>query len=125
MKNIILKFLFLFYRYYDKGSTKSIAYFSALNALIIVLFLNLFSVLIFFDVVKRNPEYSIKTSMVIKYLNGYVIYIPIFLILKKIFRKEDILKIEMDKPSMKRGYFIIITYIILSILILILSIRNK
>ncbi len=46
MKSLILKFLFLFYNYYDKGSTKSIAYQSSIIALIIAIFLNLYSVLI-------------------------------------------------------------------------------
>lgn len=49
MKNLILKFLFLFYKYYDKGSTKSIAYMSALIALMMVLFLNIFSILIYLE----------------------------------------------------------------------------
>jgi hypothetical protein len=125
MKKLILKFLFLFYHYYDKGSTKPIAYFSALTALIMVLFLNVFAMLIYLDVINRNPDYSIRTPMSIKYLIGFILFIPIVFILKKIFKKEDILKIEMDKSTMRKGYFIIVSYIILSMVMLIYIIQNK
>ncbi len=125
MKKLILQFLFLFYHYYDKGSTKSIAYFSALTALIMVIFLNSFAMIIYFDFAQRNPDYSSRTPMSIKYLIGFIIFIPIFFILKKIFKKENILKIEMDKSTMRKGYFIIVSYIILSLFMLIYIIQNK
>ncbi len=61
MKSLILKFLFLFYNYYDKGSTKSIAYQSSIIALIIAIFLNLYSVLIFSGVEDKYLTFSDST----------------------------------------------------------------
>ena len=125
MKNLILKFLFLFYKYYDKGSTKDIAFEKSIASLILVLFLNIFSLLIIFNVLERHPDNSNGTLMSIKYLIGFAIFIPIFFILKIFFKKEDVLNIEMDKPTMRKGYFIIVTYIILSMLMLTFIIQNK
>jgi len=125
MRNLILRYLYLFYKYYDKGSTKSIAYTSALIALIMVLFLNIYSILIAFNVLQTNPNNSDSTPMYIKYLIGFGIFIPIFLFLKRYFKKEDVLRVEMDSNSIRKGYFIIVFYIILSILILIFIIQNK
>ena len=124
MKNLILKFLFLFYKYYDKGSTKSIAYTSALIALIMVLFLNVFSILIFIGIEKKYLVFSDGVPIYIKYLIGFTLFILIFFILKRAFKKEDILKIEMDKPSMRNGYILIIAYIISSMFILTVIIQN-
>lgn len=125
MRSIILKILFLFYSYYDKGSTKSIAYFSALTAFIMVLYLNVFALLIYFDVLKRNPQQLSPTPMSVKYFIGFLIFIPVFYILSRAFTEEEILNIEMDKRSMRKGYFIIVAYIILSLLMLTFIIRNK
>ena len=118
MKNLILKFLFLFYRYYDKGSTKSIAYTSALIALMMVLFLNIFLIIIIAGVNIRHYVFSYAIPISVKYLIGFIIFIPIFFTLKHFFKKEDVLKIEMDTITMRKGYLIIIVYIITSMLLL-------
>lgn len=94
MKRLMLKALFLFYKYYDKGSTKSIAYFSALIALMMIIFLNIFPILILFGKIKRNSKNTVGTSMALKYLIGFLIFIPTFLTLKNIFKKEDILEVK-------------------------------
>lgn len=125
MKRLILKFIFLFYKYYDKGSTKSIAYLSALSAFILILFMNILFLLIFFDVLKRNSEFSIATSMYVKYLLGFLILIPTLFTLSRIFPKEEIIKMEMDKSSMRKGYFLIVSYVILSIVLLVFVINVK
>lgn len=125
MKTLILKFLFLLYNYYDKGSTKSIAYQSSIMALMMAIFLNLYSVLIFTGVEDKYLTLLDGTHKWQKYLITSLFLLPIYFGIKKIFKKEDILKIEMDKPTMQKGYFIIITYIILSMLILAFTIKNK
>jgi hypothetical protein len=125
MKALILKFLFLFYKYYDKGSTKSIAYQSSIMALMMAIFLNLYSVLIYTRVEDKYLTFSDCTHKWQKYLITMLFLLPIYFGMKKIFKKEDILKIEMDKPTMRKGYFIIVAYIILSMLMLTFIIRNK
>jgi hypothetical protein len=125
MKTLILKFLFLFYSYYDIGRTKSIAYQSSIMALMMVIFLNLYSVLIFTGVEDKYLTFSDGTHKWQKYLVTILCLLPIYFVIKRIFKKEDILKVEMNKPTMRIGYFIIITYIILSALMLIFIIKNK
>jgi hypothetical protein len=125
MKNIVYKFLFLFYSYYDKGSTKSIAYQSSIIALIMTLFLNIFSVIISMGLAGKYLKNSVDLTIWHKYIIGFVIFIPIYWLLKTMFKKEDVLKIEMTESNKKKGYFIIIVYIIFSIMMLILSIKSK
>ncbi len=116
MKKLILKFLFLFYNYYGEGSSKSIAYFSALAALILTLFLNMFTILAFFGVVNRNS--NSETAKVVQYLVGFLIFIPAFYILKNIFKEEEVLKIKMEKSTIRKGYSLVICYLVLSVSLL-------
>ena len=125
MKNLILKFLFLFYKYYDKGSTKSIAYFSALTAFIKVLFLNVYTILIYFNIYDKYLTFSYGTSKWQKYLWATIFLLPFYFGLNLFLKKEDVLKIEMDKSTMRKGYFIIVAYILLSMVILALVIQSK
>ena len=125
MKKLIYKFLFLFYHYYNKGSTKSIAYQSSIMALMMLLFLNLYSVLILTGIEDKYLMFLDGTLKWQKYFITSLFLVPIYFGIKKIFRKNDILKIEMDKSTMRKGYFIIVGYIILSMLMLAFIIRNK
>jgi hypothetical protein len=125
MKNILLKFLFLFYHYYDKGSTKGIAYQSSILALMMAMFLNLYTVLVFTGVEDRYLRFSDSTLRWQKYLIASIFLLPIYFVVKKVFKKEDIVMLEMDRSTMRRGYFLIIVYIILSTLLLAFVIQNK
>ena len=125
MKKIVYQFLFLFYSYYNKGSAKNIAYQSSMIALIMTLFLNIFFVLIATGLAGKYFKNSIDFTTWQKYIVGFIIFIPIYWLLKTMFKKEDVLKIEMTESKMKKGYFIVVVYIIFSIMMLILSIKSK
>lgn len=125
MKKIVYQFLFLFYSYYNKGSAKNIAYQSSMIALIMTLFLNIFFVLIATGLAGKYFKNSIDLNTWQKYIVGFIIFIPIYWLLKTIFKKEDVLKIEMTESKMKKGYFIVVVYIIFSIIMLIISIKSK
>lgn len=125
MKKIVYQFLFLFYSYYNKGSAKNIAYQSSMIALIMTLFLNIFFVLIATGLAGKYFKNSIDLNTWQKYIVGFIIFIPIYWLLKTMFKKEDVLKIEMTESKMKKGYFIVVVYIIFSIIMLIISIKSK
>lgn len=91
----------------------------------IVLFLNIYAILVYSGLEDKYLSFADNTLMWQKYLITTLFLIPIYFMLRKLFKKEDILKTEMDKPTMRKGYFIIVTYIILSMLMLTLIIRNK
>ncbi len=125
MKKLILKFIFLFYKYYDKGSTKDIAYESAILAFVGFITLNVAAIFKFFDV---DIFFLIKADYprYLKYLLCFVIYlIPPYFIVRRYYPKKAIESYYMDKPNMNIGYFFIIFYIVISILILIYSVEYK
>jgi uncharacterized integral membrane protein len=94
-------------------------------ALMMVLFLNIFAILIFFNVDDKYLTFSDGTLKWQKYLWVTIFLLPFYFGLKRIFKKEEILKIEMDKPTMIKWYIIIVGYIIVSVLFLIWAIKNK
>jgi hypothetical protein len=118
MKSIIYKFLFLFYRYYDKGSTKNVAYFSAITALLMVLFLNVYSFLIFTKIDENYLTFQENTPRWQKYAVVLFIVLPIYWVMIRVFKKDDILKVTMDNCSIKRGYILAVAYITLSVAVL-------
>lgn len=125
MKKLMMKSLFLLYSYYNRGSSKGIAYESALLAISFIIFINFFSALVATNLVRYLPiEYS--NWRVLKYLFFIIFYfIPSYIILSRVFKKEEIIKMEMDKSSMRKGYFLIVSYVILSIVLLVFVINVK
>ena len=102
------------YRYYRsrKNTTDSFAYFEALVALIVAFILSGFVLLIFFDLMTYFPGVSSETPRYIEYLVGVVVSLPIIYALTKLFKKKDMMEMEMDKPTRRIGYRLIIFYIV-------------
>lgn len=125
MKNLFFRFLYLFYRYYDKGSTREIAYEAALLALIFVLFLNIFSILLYFSI----PDIYFPNSSAVpkfkKYIVGFLILIPVLFLFKNAFKKHEIINVKMNKNEIRIGYFIVVSYILCSVILLIWVINNR
>jgi hypothetical protein len=122
MKKLIIKFIFLFYKYYDKGSTKDIAYESAIIVFVVFATLNLAAIFKFFDI---DIFFIVKSLYPrhLKYLLSFVIYLlPAFFLVRKLYPKVVIVEYFMDKSMMRIGYFFIILYMIISIAMLILSV---
>jgi|GEM_PF-2249207 len=126
MRNLFELIAHLFYRYYNKGSTKVIAYESALIAISALIFLNLFSVLIFLNVdttwVSRiEQEYGRS----VKLLSGLFLILPQYIILRYTLRKDDISKKQIDLNQIKKCNALLISYIIFSVVMLIFAIKIK
>jgi len=66
--------LFLLYRYYDKGSTKEIAYEHAILSIMLLLFINIFTFLTLFDLGNILP-YNASYPRGLQYLKDIVIII--------------------------------------------------
>ena len=125
IKLLIIKFIFIFYKYYDKGSTKDIAYESAILAFVglttlnLAAIFNIFDIDIFFFVKADYPKY-------LKYLLCSVFYLlPAFFVVRKYYPKHVIAKYYMGKSTMRIGYFFIVLYVIISIAMLIISVEYK
>ncbi len=126
MKRILEFIIFIFYRYYDKGSTKIIAYESALIGITLLAFLNVFAILVFFDVNIDKIFPIIEThGRVVKYLSSVVLWLPIYLIFRYFFKKDDIINQEVSKKAILFGNIGLIIYIVISVILLVIAIRSR
>lgn len=114
MKRLIEFIIFLFYRYYDEGSTKNIAYPKSITSIMLLLFLNIYTILIIFKLDDIMP-YNVSDPRWLKFLIIIVVYIlPQYLIISSIFKKKDIINLKYDEDKIDKGNAILITYIIFS-----------
>jgi uncharacterized membrane protein len=124
MKKLFEFITYLFYRYYNKGSTKVIAYESALIAVSALIFLNAFAVLMLFNldttwVAKIEQNYG-KT---VKLISGLFLILPQYVLLRYSLKKEDVIKKHINLNQIKRWNIFLIAYIVFSVLLLIFSIK--
>ncbi len=113
-----LKFImFLFFRYYSKGGTRFIPYFSALCAVVFLLYIHIFQLLIIFDKVHLVP---IKDGdiRIVQYLKFSLLFLPVFFIIASIVKKRDLENATYDESAIKTGGILLTVYIIISLIIL-------
>lgn len=98
----IINDLNLFYRYYSKGNTKAIPYFSTLCAMVMLLGLHIFQLLILFNKTNILPAHSNNTRA-----QNYVIIalclIPLFFLTSFLIPKKVLQRMEYDDEKIKRG----------------------
>jgi hypothetical protein len=122
----IVKFVaFLFYRYYSTGGTRRVPYFSTLCALAMIIYIHLFQLLIIINRVNDVIPGSEDETRPIKYLKIALFFIPIFLLLALFIKKDELKKMHYDSSVIKRGYFYLVSYLIISFAILILLMLYK
>lgn len=117
-KNLI----YVLYRYYDQGGTKSVAYYCAISELLIVLYINLMTVLSLFridEIVRSYLDYSKP----IKYLIFFFLFLPFFLLLKNIYKEDDIKNYE---PSInyKVSITLFFIYLIISFVMFVIVLKK-
>lgn len=114
MKRVIKFILFLFYRYYDQGSTKEIAYEKSIFSMMLLLFINIFTLLIILNKTDIMP-YNASDPRWLQYLKTISIFVlPGFILISIIFRKKEIINLKYDEDKIDKGNTILIMYIALS-----------
>ena len=114
----ILKFImFLFYRYYSKGGTHRIPYFSTLCAVVMLIYIHIFQLLIVVDGVDLLPMDKDDTR-IMKYGKLAIFLLPIFLIIAYLVKEKDLKFASYDMVRVKRGGVYLVLYIITSVLLL-------
>lgn len=113
--------VYLFYRYYNKGSTQSIAYESSLLAILSLLFVNLLAIANFFELSMDFGNGQRRISLYLIMLFCYVL--PGYLLLRFIFPKKEIVEFDKSKNISIHGW-ILLGYILLSVLLLVLVINK-
>ncbi len=122
MRKFISFILYLFYRYYQGGrSTESIAYESAIFALLALIFFNVVFVMSLFTssgiffLDGDDPRW-------VQYLKiGFGIVLPGFLILRLLFPKSHITNLTYDDQVIERGGWILTLYVVTSFILVFFS----
>jgi hypothetical protein len=122
MKTLVLQVLNAFYKYYDKGPTQYIAYESALLALILVLFMNLFTIEIVIGTSLLDGILFDEKNKWISYLKSTGVIFIFFFVLRRLFKEEEVANYPEERQI--NGYFVFL-YFILSFLFLILIIKTQ
>ena len=104
---------FLFYRYYSKGSTKDIRYFSTLTALVMLLMLHVFQVMVLLDQRDFLPTDS-SNSKGSNFLIIAIMLVPIYIIMALAVKEADLKKAKYSEVQISRGNLFLILYIVLS-----------
>lgn len=115
----ILKFvMYILYRYYSKGGTKSIPYFSALCAVVMLIYIHIFQALILFDQLDTVLPMNKNDERGVKYLKLAVFLLPIFLIITFLVKPKDLKNARYEEGKIKRGGIYLIIYSIISFVLL-------
>jgi hypothetical protein len=117
--------LFLFYRHYNKGSGKDIAYLSSMLNFLFLLYMNLLALLIYLNVADFLPLSSSDPRW-LAYLKILIVYfVPGYFIMRQVFKEDNIKNLRYDDLTIMVGNIALISYYILSIVVLIIVIRAR
>ena len=122
-----LKFTaYLFYRYYSKHSfAKDLAYISTISILVLLIYVHVFQFLAILNLTQWVPTDGSQLKIT-NYFEMGIFMLPIFLILIILIRKKDISNCQYDEKKIRKGYVILIIYMILSFaLLMILALIRK
>lgn len=109
--------MFLFYRYYTKGGTFRIPYFSALCATVFLIYIHVFQVFIVLDKVNFFPMRK-DDLKIIKYGKLALFLLPIFILVSYLIKESDLKHLEYDEKQIKSGGTFLVLYVILSVVLL-------
>lgn len=117
----VLKFImFLFYRYYSKGGTKNIPYFSALCAVVFLFYVHVFQLLIVLNKVYilglNNKEYL----RIEKYGKLALFLLPVFLLVSLLVKPGDLIIMRHSEEKIERGNKFLVMYVVGNISLLFL-----
>lgn len=117
---------YLFYRYYNKGSTAIIAYESALLAVSMIIFMNVLALLLFFGIDTQTVLPIINDKgRVIKLLSGFLLFLPQYLILRLIIPQKRITSLNYSSKAIKYGKIGMILYILFSMTLIVIAVKTK
>lgn len=121
-----LKFvMFILYRYYSKGGTRDIPYFSSLCAIVLLIYLHIFQVLILLDKVDEVLPMKSDDERGIKYFKLAVFLLPVFLVVAFLVKPRDLKDMQYDEQKVKWGGIYLILYAISSFTLLFVLILLK
>jgi hypothetical protein len=109
--------MYLFYRYYSRGGTKRIPYFSTLCAVVFLIYIHIFQILIVLDKVDFSPIKNDDVKIV-NYGKIAVFLLPFFLIISYLVRPKDLQNLSYTEAQIRKGNTFLVVYVILSVTLL-------
>jgi hypothetical protein len=114
-----IKFVaFLFYRYYSRGQTRSVPYFSAMCAIVFLLYVHLFQILIITRQVDTFIPIEPSDSRLTKYLIMLLIMSTLYFLLTLLIKKNELLELKYSEEKIRKGNITLVCYVILSVMLL-------
>jgi hypothetical protein len=97
-----IKFVaFLFYRYYSKGGTKAIPYFSTLSALVFLSFMHLMQLLIVTQ--KLGSIWPTTQGKLIQYVIVALYTFPLYLLFWLLIKEHELEEMEYPRERIRVG----------------------
>lgn len=110
--------MYILYRYYSKGGTRDVPYFSALCAVVLLIYIHIFQILIILNKVDAVLPIREGDDRVLKYFKLGLFLLPVFLIVYLLVRPRDLENVSFDEAKVKRGGIYLIIYSIISFILL-------
>ncbi len=120
MKKIFKDIIYLLYRHYNGGGTKSIAYESAIISVTFLILIHILQI----KVLVWGGGVTIGNNRLLRFLSISIYFIPVYLLLSWLFTKHDTLEYSY-LGSIKRGYLFFILYLVATFTILTIIILYK
>lgn len=112
--------MYLFNRYYSKGGTKNIPYFSALCAVVFIIYVHIFQILIVLNRVNVLGLNKAGDMRIEKYSKLALFLLPVFLIVAFLVKPNDLKELSYEDDKIRRGNIYLIGYVICNFLLLFL-----
>lgn len=123
MNSFFKNILYILYKYYNKGETKSIAYECALSGLLIILYINLMTILAFLKIDLKIDFYN-NLPKILKYVFYLFISIPFYFVLKVLFPKQQLLSFK-SVINYKLGISLFFSHVVISLILLIIAFKMR
>jgi di/tricarboxylate transporter len=125
MQKIIEFILYLLYNYYNDDNWGDVAYQVSIIAFLGLLLLNIFSVLVLFDLMQYFPISPTEPKLIQYIKMSVIILLPGYILLSKIFKKNRIRKLTYSETKIHYGNIFLIIYFLCSVVTLIVVINTK
>lgn len=120
----LLKFTaYLFYKYYSTGGTKDISYFSTIGVLCLLAYMHLVQILIIFNLPNILPEGH--KSEIGAWIKMALFFLPFYLVFSLLIKERELKQMHFNEKVVKQGYFWLIVYGLISLMLLVLLLLNK
>jgi hypothetical protein len=110
--------MYIFYKYYSKGGTRDIPYFSALMATVFLIFIHLFQLLIITDKVDLFLPTDRDELRILRYAKAALFLLPIALFVGLSVKKSDLAAANYEDSFVKKAGAYLVLYIVLSVSLL-------